>query len=126
VGLVVADYRTMYDSEYLYAWDLQGKDVTVTIARTQQVQLIGEGGRKAKKPCVWFEGKEKGLAINKTNGKIIAAMYGNDMEGWAGKRITLFPTTTQMGGETKECVRVRPRVPSDSQQSKEQPKEPLK
>jgi hypothetical protein len=103
----------MYDSEYLYAWDLQGKDITVTIAKVRGVELVAEGGRKAKKPCVWFEGKDKGLAINKTNGKTIAALYGAQAEDWIGKRITLYPTTTQMGGETKDCIRIRNRVPPE-------------
>lgn len=105
------DYRSMYDRDYLAAFDLGGKDVTVTISRVEGKELTGQGGRKAKKPVIWFEGKDKGMALNKTNGKTIAAMYSNDTTAWVGKRITLYPTTTSMGGETVDCLRIRPKVP---------------
>lgn len=106
------DYRTFFDRDYLGAFDLEGKDVTVTIARVEGVELAPQKGRKkAHKPACFFEGKEKGLLLNKTNAKQIAALYGNKTEGWIGKRITIFPTTTDMAGETVECLRVRPRAP---------------
>jgi hypothetical protein len=100
----------MFDREYIGAWDLP-RDVTVTIARVAAGELIGEGGRKAKKPIIYFEGKDKGFAANKTNCKIIAAMYGTDTRKWVGQRITLYPTTTEMGGKTHDCIRVRPQIP---------------
>lgn len=107
----MADYRSMFDREYLGVWDLQGRDVTVTIAKVAGVTLVAQGNRKSKKPVVWFERTEKALALNKTNAKTIAAMYGNDTETWVGKRITLYPTTTTFGSETVEAIRVRPRIP---------------
>lgn len=104
-------WKSMMDRDFIFAFDLNGKDVTVTISRVEAGQLTGQGGRKAKKPVVYFDGKEKGLALNATNAKTIAAMYGNYTEKWIGKGVTLFPTTTQMGGETVECIRIRPNVP---------------
>jgi hypothetical protein len=101
----------MFDSEYLGAWDLVGKDVTVAINRVVAGTVIGSSGRKAKKPIVYFEGKEKGLLINKTNAKTISTLYGNDTAAWAGKLITLFPTQTQFGSETMDCIRVRSAIP---------------
>jgi len=110
----------MFDRDYIGAWDLNGQDVTVTIARVECKELVGSKGVKAKKPIIYFEGKEKGFTCNKTNGKAIAAMYGNKTEDWVGKRITLFPTTTSMGSETVECIRVRPGVPAEPAQSKKE------
>lgn len=107
----MADFRTMYDREYIFAYDLQGKDVTLQIARVSPGTLTGTGGKKSKKPVVYFDGKERGLALCKTNGKVIAAMYGTDTEQWVGKLITIYPTTTTFGPETVECIRVRPTVP---------------
>lgn len=104
----------MTDREFIYAFDLNGKDVTVTISRVEAGTLIGQGGRKAKKPVVHFEGKEKGLALNTTNAKTIAALYGNYTEKWIGRSVTLYPTTTQMGGEVVECIRVRPELPKQA------------
>lgn len=101
----------MMDRDFIFAFDLNGKDVTVTISRVEAGTLTGQGGRKAKKPVVYFEGKEKGLALNATNAKTIAALYGNYTEKWVGRQITLYPATTQMNGETVECIRVRPSAP---------------
>jgi hypothetical protein len=104
-------WKSMMDRDYIFAFDLQGQDVTVTIARVTAGELVSQGGRKAKKPVCFFEGKEKGLALNATNCKTIAALYGNDTDGWRGKKVTLYPTTTSMGGETVECIRIRPGQP---------------
>ena len=104
------DYRTMFDSEYLGAWDLP-RDVTVTIATVKAGQLVGEKGRTAKKPIITFVGKQKGFAANKTNCKTIAAMYGTNTKDWIGKKITLYATTTEFGGKQMDCIRVRPQVP---------------
>lgn len=107
------DVRTLFDKAYLYAYDLQGRDVTVTIAKVTGGTLTGKGGKSNKKPVVFFQGKEKGLALNITNARTIAAMYGNSFrsEDWIGKRITLYATTTQFGSDTVECIRIRPSIP---------------
>ena len=105
------DYRTMFDSDYLGAWDLP-RDVTVTIATVKAGQLVGEKGRTAKKPIITFLGKQKGFAANKTNCRTIAAMYGTNTKEWIGKRITLYATTTECGGKQMDCIRVRPQVPA--------------
>lgn len=110
----MADFRSMYDRDYIYAFDLGGRDVTARIARVEAGTLTGSGGRKTKKPVVYFEGKEKGLALCKTNAKTIAALYGNDTDKWVGRSITLFPTTTQFGSETVDCIRIRPSIPRSS------------
>lgn len=109
----MADYRKKFDRDYIYSYDLDGKDVTVTIREVKAGELVGQGGRKAKKPVLYFEESRdnKGLALCKTNAKIIAALYGNDDDKWVGKRITLFPTTTTFGSEVVECIRIRPTVP---------------
>lgn len=107
----MTDYRSLYDRDWLGAWDLQGRDVTVTIVRVVGAELTGQGGRKSRKPGVYFDGKDRGLALNKTNGRLIAGMYGPDTREWIGKRITLYPTTTTFGSDTVDCIRVRPQVP---------------
>lgn len=105
-------YKRMYDDkEHLYAFDLDGRDVTATIEKVFSGEVMGEKGRKSKKPMIKFVGKEKKLAVNKTNGKTIASMYGTDTETWVGQQITMYPTTTEFGGETVECIRIRPQRP---------------
>lgn len=116
----------MCDRDYLFAFDLKGRDVTLTIERVTAGELTALGGRKSKKPLVYFkEGREKKpLAMNATNCKTVAALYGNDTDGWVGKRITLYPTTTTMAGETCECIRVRPTVPQQNTEKQPAPTDP--
>lgn len=117
----------MYDSDYLGAWNLvNGKgeqiDVTVTILRVEAKEIgapktAGEERQRSKKdrcPVLYFEGKELGFVVNKTNGKTIAGMYGTKTEQWIGKKITLYPTTTKFGREIVDCIRVRPTVPKET------------
>lgn len=111
----------MMDRDLLFAFDLGGQDKTLTIDRVTGGELVGPGGKKSKKPLCYFRNVPKPLGLNTTNCKTIAALYGNDTDGWSGKRITLYPTTTQMGGETVECVRVRPRIPPPPAQRGKQP-----
>ena len=106
------DVRTMFDKDFLYSFDLQGRDVTVIIDRVKAGTLTGVGGKKNKKPIVYFRGKEKGLGLNITNARTIAGMYGGfDVEKWIGKAITLYPTSTTFGDKTVDCIRIRPEIP---------------
>lgn len=104
------DYRSMFDRKYVGAWDLEGKDVTVRIVKVTAEVLKNKAGEN-KKPVVYFEGTDKGFALNKTNSKTIAAMYGNRTEDWVGKLITLYATQVSFGPETTDAIRVRPGIP---------------
>jgi len=112
----MADYRSMFDRDYIGAWDLPG-DVAVQISAVEAGEIKGDKGRKSRKPIIRFRGKEKALLGNKTNCKIIARLYGNDTSAWVDKWVTLFPTTTEMGGETVDCIRVRPTAPAARQRT---------
>ena len=107
------DYRSLYGKEWLGSWDLKDDDVTVTIVACTGGELTSVGGRKSKKPVLSIKGTEKKLALNATNGKTIAALYGKHVEGWAGKRITLYKSSTRSpdGTGDVECIRIRPNAP---------------
>lgn len=123
----MAHWKTMMDHKWLHAGDLMGRDVTVTIERIEAGTLEGQKGKKEKKPVAKFRGKEKPLALNVTNCKTLTRLFGSsDVNDWIGKRVTLFPTTTNgPSGEEVECIRIRPRLPNGSAASEpEQPVEP--
>ena len=110
----MAHYKSMYDRNYLYSFDLGDRDVVVEIAKVEQGKLQQPGSTKVtKKPVVYFKGREAGpaLVLNATNGKAIAGLYGNDTRDWIGKAVTLYATTTKFGRDTVECIRVRPTKP---------------
>lgn len=121
------DYRSLYDKDFIGAWDLVDGDKVITITKVKGGELTSVGGRKSKKPVVFFKGSEKGFALNATNGKTIAAMYGNFTEGWAGKSITLYKSTTRspQGDGDVDCIRVRPQPPKGGGNLVEQGEEPL-
>ncbi len=108
-------FRTLYDRDYLGSWDLpENRDIVVTIEKVVGGELVGNGGKKNKKPVISFIGKEKKFVSNVTNSKAIAGLYGNHVEKWAGKRITLYVSTTRdpsTGGDIP-CIRVRPQAPA--------------
>ncbi len=111
--MALTDYRSLYDKDFIGAWDLHGGDLTVTIKKVKGGELTSVGGRKSKKPVVFMAHTEKGFALNATNGKTIAALYGNFTEKWVGKQITLYKSMTRSpdGSGDVECIRVRPAIP---------------
>lgn len=105
-------WKALTDNRYIGAWDLE-KDVTVTIERVEQGELEdGRSGKKTKKPLVYFKGAKRPLVLNATNAKTIVSITGSaKCCDWVGQPITLYASTTQVGGESKDCVRIRPTAP---------------
>lgn len=105
------DYRTLFDSDWIRAWDLAGKARTLTIVKVEGGTIENPKAKtKTRKPVVHFKGAKKPLALNKTNAATIADMFGNDTDAWVGKTITIFPTTTSFGRETVDCIRINPKA----------------
>jgi len=63
--------------------------------------------RGEQKPVLWFTNHQKGLILNKTNNRTLRGSFGDDMEGWAGKVLVVYPTQTDFGGKTVGALRVR-------------------
>lgn len=109
----MAHWRSaMEEKEFLFAFNLDGKEYTLTIRSVASGVISGDKGKTTKKPICTFVETTKKLALNATNCKTIEAIYGTpDIAQWVGKRITLYPTKTTMGPETVDCIRIRPVVP---------------
>lgn len=109
------DIRAYFDSRVLRVWHLDGKERVFRIVDIDRVESEFKGSRQ-KQPQVYLEtlaGKRLPLplALNKTNMKTIAQLYGYAVKGWMGQCIALYPTTTDVGGQTVDCIRVRPQKP---------------
>jgi hypothetical protein len=103
--------KPMWDSNWLHAVDLQGKDVVVTIENIERGEVWN--GKKITQEWVFsFIGKQKTFIANKTNLRTIASLYG-DGKGWVGKRITLYPTKCKdkRHGKLVDCIRIREQKP---------------
>lgn len=107
-------WKSMTDTTWLYAFDLGGKDRNVQIDRVESGMLVGSGGRKTKKPCVYFKGVEKPLALNATNAKTIVSIAGSpDTDRWIGQWVTLYVTQVNApDGTLVDAIRIRPKAPA--------------
>jgi hypothetical protein len=98
----VAEY---FPSNYLKASDLKGASPIVAIDR---VEYEAVGRSKEMKPIVYFQGKEKGLVLNKTNCNTIVQIAQSPVtEEWAGVKIQLFATMVEFQGAPVEALRVK-------------------
>ncbi len=106
-----------FPSDYLKAADLQGHAVTVTMAHVS-MEKVGND----QKPILYFQGKEKGMVLNKTNATKIAEMFGEDTENWTGGSIVIYEAMVDFKGDTVAAIRVR--IAPRRGNGNEQPKKP--
>ena len=96
----------VFPSNFLKAADLQGQTPTVTIDRIE-MQDIGDD----RKAVIYFQGKQKGVVLNKTNATNISERHGKETGNWIGKKVTLYRTTCNaFGDKNRPCIRVRGEV----------------
>lgn len=95
------DWDELYPGRFLKAGELQGKKVTLTITSIDLHELEGDDGKKVK-GVISFKETPKQVALNKTNGICLRAMFGRKLVDWEGKRVTLFQGT--WNGE--DCLRI--------------------
>jgi len=94
-----------FPSAYLKASDLKGAQPIVTIDRVEY-ELVG--AQKERKPVLYFQHKEKGMVLNKTNANKIIQMTGSPVtEEWKGHRIMLYTAQVDFQGDTVEAIRVK-------------------
>lgn len=97
----------MFPSDYLKASDLQGQEVAVTIDRWGQ-ELLGQGDAAEQKTIVYFQNKDRGLVLNKTNANALTDITGSDeSDDWIGHQVVLFPDTVDFKGDRVPCIRVK-------------------
>lgn len=101
----------LYPSKYVKAADLEGRTITLTIAKLT-LETLGHGAEQEKKPVLYFDKATKGLVLNRTNAMIIAALYGDESNDWTGKRISIYPTRVKAFGQMQDCIRVREEIPA--------------
>lgn len=113
-------WKKLVNIDYIGAYSLdEGKDLTVTIIKVEVKRVKGEGGKEEDCTVATLKG-QKPFIINRTNAKTITKLYNSPyIEDWAGKKITLYATTTRVAGETVECLRIRPQIPKEEDFTKE-------
>jgi len=97
----------VFPSKYLKCEDLGGKPVTVQITSAPLETLKSPDGKEQSKIVLYFLSAKKTLPLNLSNFDSVAEICGEDTDTWPGRTIVLYPTKTQMGGKTVDCVRIR-------------------
>jgi hypothetical protein len=108
----------VFPSRFWRAADLNGKPLVVTIEGVVRETLKTPDGKSEEKAVLYFTGSKKCLPLNVTNWDSVAAICGEDSDMWPGHQLELYPTKTQMGGKTVDCIRIRPPTPHGPQPKK--------
>lgn len=120
----MTSWRTLVgNSETLTAADLDalGGHVTGTIesvggAKFEDEQKVDSGDgdevtvkKVDKKALIKFRGKSLGFSANTINCVLIEAMWGEDIENWAGHKLTIMSDVVEVAGKFKgdPCIRVK-------------------
>jgi hypothetical protein len=94
-----------FPSKYLKASDLAGKEPQLKIGSVCQEEV---GQEREKKMVVYFEGKQRGMVLNRTNAERLSHKFGDDTDGWAGQSVQLYSEVVHFQGKTVDGLRVRP------------------
>jgi hypothetical protein len=95
------------ESNYLAQKDLGNRHVPVII-ESLSYETVGQGQDQEDKWVVHFQGKNKGMVLNKTNAETIGDILGDDeMDNWPGHKIVLYvDKNVMMGGRKVGGIRV--------------------
>lgn len=96
----------MFPSRWLSSADIEGHTPTVII-RAITVETVGAPPKDEEKYVMWFEGKQKGLILNKTNGVATGQLHGNNTDNWMGKQIQLYVARVRAFGAIHDAIRIR-------------------
>jgi hypothetical protein len=92
-----------FPSRYLKAADLKDRPPVVVTIKSITMEEMPEGENR---PVAWFEGKEKGVVLNKTNASMIAHSYSPETDNWIGKKILLRCEPVPFAGRIVDSIRV--------------------
>ena len=93
----------VFPGKYLRAADLGTAEPVVTI-KTVKMEDLGD----ETKAVVYFEGKDRGVVLNKTNWNMLVELTGeDDSDHWAGHRIRLFVAKVDFQGKRVPSIRIK-------------------
>lgn len=78
-------YETLFPSRFIRSADMNGKDVTLTIAR-----VFTEDIEDKTKAIMAFEETKKQLVVCRTNAEACKLLWGPECDNWLGKKLTLY------------------------------------
>ena len=99
--------QDVFPNRFVKAEDLVN-DKIVTIESVVIESVYNPGEHVAKDhPIVYFHNATKGMLLNKTNWNSIAELYGDDTDGWIGKKVVLFAKEVSTPDGPQPAVRIK-------------------
>ncbi len=100
-------YSELYPDRFLKADLLKDKPRTLTIDKViVEVMPDDKSGGEKERGIVSFKETKRQLALNRTNGECIKAMFGKKVSSWIGKPITLVPEVAKFGKDDVDAIRI--------------------
>jgi hypothetical protein len=98
----------MFPSNLLKAADVSnaGGEMPLTISKIEMKEFDGDNGSKERKAIIFFA-NDKQMVCNKTNGKTLGEMFGNETDDWIGKSITLIVQNVDFAGKSTPAIRIK-------------------
>lgn len=93
---------SLYPSKYLKSDDLKGHRVRAVIEDV----VVEEMADGSSKPVLRFQGRQKGMVLNKTNANVLAAAFGPETSAWHGREVELFSQMVSFKGTTTPGLRL--------------------
>lgn len=113
-----------FPTKWLKPADLNGKPCDLEIERAAQ-ETLKFNGKEQIKTALYFVGTGKSLPLNLTNFEKCEEITGQpDSDNWAGHMIEVFPSTVDVHGETRDCIRIRAPAQLDMLAAAKAPKLP--
>jgi hypothetical protein len=98
----MANYKTAFPSKYLSAADLEDSTPVVVVKKITS-ETVGDDS----KLVAYFEGKEKGVVLNKTNANSLAELAkSDDTDDWPGTRVMLIVVKVEYQGKRVPGIRM--------------------
>jgi hypothetical protein len=93
----MTSFDDMYGSKYLSVPDLKGGTLRVKIGKVEPADLREKDGTTKKKLVLFFNGRDKGLVLNKTNALVLADAFGKNLDDWVDQRLDIYSEMTGLG-----------------------------
>ena len=96
------------ETKYLSHTDISDVSDTIVTIKDFQQETLGMGAQAQEKWVLYFRENKKGLVLNKTNGKILVKMLGEEMDEWIGQKIALYvKDDVEYQGDIVSAIRIR-------------------
>lgn len=114
---------TAFPSKYLKSSDIPNdRPVNVIMDHVAIENVAGNDNPDDEKPVLYFQGKTKGMVLNKTNSQTISGAYGEETDDWGGKSVQLTQAEVLFQGKMVPCLRIKiPRAGTTGQPNGNRP-----